>query len=626
MAVFSFNGSPATVLGSTFSQTQNILEALASFAHSRRPQNLGKYTSELDMEDLAHIVDLNTETGAKDFWLSVVANLIAAKHDDEAFSAGFAPFTVIIEKDNAEVGLPRLRDLLWTTAGRPRRNKVNLSGTITLPSFFEHDIGTTSGRRRSTAAAEQNDEDDEAASDDGSVASRDGEDSEDEDEDDGEDMDEGEEVGEEQGSVGRETSSAEAFPQSGTKSTSLLSRLAPPQSHLIKDRHSSMAPPPSSSAKRAASPTPLAEHRRPSPPKPKATFPSLSRHSRSQGEDGVLTLDSDSDDEPQPRRSTFVDNPVFAEADSAVDAIFARQTVEAFDNVPPEARATAIAAAAFARRKSEKGGDKEVKLFLNSFTELRLPYEVKLAIYNNKFWQLDKVNAFSYNSPSSVAVPSGIEGLFVAAPSDSSPIRTPLEWDDAFIEISKLVVYLYPNRKDELDRYRRHFLAFVRQDQSSFQVYYLIDQDFRKHLGQPGQGHTLDDAPTRYSFLLSNHTLQALRRAPSSPSKPSNSPKKSKPSSPRKAEGPCSCWNDETDPEILEAAIPPCRDPSKLLPGRRICTRKHVCSTCGGKHRAMACSEGGGGRGGRGDKKGAGDEVGGERGRTDGAPPFSLRQ
>lgn len=251
-----------------------------------------------------------------------------------------------------------------------------------------------------------------------------------------------------------------------------------------------------------------------------------------------------------------------------------------------------------------------------------LPLQTKLDIFDNKYVDLETINAyrFSVGAPSSAvdSVPSALGNFIVHAPDAKRPLRTAIDWIYAWTLASSCILTYYPERAGELSRYYEWVSARFNQDESQALVYIQVEEEFRRGLKKSGGGHTLDDVSFRWTELVVQDSVHHSLRQQSSHAPSTSSSLPSKQQQPRKkpitaeiAQQVCNCkrWNSD------RAELPCC---AKDGP----CQRRHVCSGCGGSHRAVNCPKLGGGGGG-GDKQGAG---GGAAGRPNGAPALSNRK
>ncbi|GAA5922472.1 hypothetical protein JCM1841_004922 [Sporobolomyces salmonicolor] len=238
-----------------------------------------------------------------------------------------------------------------------------------------------------------------------------------------------------------------------------------------------------------------------------------------------------------------------------------------------------------------------------------IPSDVCEAIIRNEYVDLGKVHAHDPSLEHSSLVASDLPDVFVQGPSPSTEIVDAHAWLVAFDKVRLYTMRFYPHRANELQAYRDWFSGRVARDPGRFRTYRDYDAHYRQHLGEPGFGHTLEDA-TRDAAAIATF----FAAPPPSESRISTSLRRSRPdddigsSSSKRIKTPwprdvCRKFNfgAEHDEEECKTFNPP---------------RRHICRDCGMRgHRlgdaACAASSGGGTE---------------RRGRTDGAPPRSLRQ
>jgi len=457
---------------------------------------------------------LNTEVGGRPYWTTVGQNVVESKESATLIlDTGYQPFNASIVWGLADTELPAIRNTLWTQAGKPRSGRT-LKFSFAIPQLEEVDDTASSNLRRSASAERR-----------ASVVDSDGArivrpitpvKPMSDDDDDDEDVDK-----ERGGSIEADLNwhAGLGFPPPPRRADSAASprrsedSQAPPLLHRMS---------PFRGERRPASPTPLDGDARSAPSlrsprhhttsSPRHRHYSSSRHGQSQDHSYYSddSLDETSHHSPHHRRPLPAE---FVADDEEVKAIFAVESTASIASLPAYAQPTARRAAALLRRKGERGGKEDVKALLEGFAAA-LPMDVKNDIYENKYWNLDKVNAYSQSAQPTTAVPSGLGDLFVIQPSASRRCATVLEWQRAWGEVTKLVVRLY-NRREEMDAYQDFFLGFVLRNEGAFDIYYSVNKEFRKHLGEPGLGHTLTSISSSPIEPSRPHSIEPLPHPPS---------------------------------------------------------------------------------------------------------------
>ncbi|GAA5945714.1 hypothetical protein JCM1841_002701, partial [Sporobolomyces salmonicolor] len=123
-----------------------------------------------------------------------------------------------------------------------------------------------------------------------------------------------------------------------------------------------------------------------------------------------------------------------------------------------------------------------------------IPADVCEAIIRNEYVDLGKIHAHDPALEHNSRIASELPDLFVQGPSPSSKIADAHSWLVAFDKLRQYTLRFYPHRADELRVYRDWFSGRVARDPERFATYRDYDAHYRQHLGEPGFGHTLEDA------------------------------------------------------------------------------------------------------------------------------------